>query len=61
MNSIFDLTLPSFGSRLYVVDIFKDLVTVSRELMDNTTPANTVIEALYYKYSLLCHIFYCKY
>lgn len=52
-GSIFDLTLPSFGSRLYVVDIFKDLVTVSRELMDNTTPANTVIEALYYKYSLL--------
>ena len=52
-GSIFDLTLPSFGSRLYVVDIFKDLTTISREFIDNTTPANTVVDALYYKYSLL--------
>lgn len=48
-GSIFDLTLPSFGSRLYVADIFRDRM----ERQESTTPANTQVEALYYKYSLL--------
>lgn len=48
-GSIFDLTLPSFGSRLYVADIFRD--SMSRE--ETETPANTQIEAFYYKYSQL--------
>lgn len=48
-GDIFDLTLPSFGSRLYVADIFRS--SVSRE--ETQTPANTIIEALYYKFSNL--------
>ena len=46
---IFDLTLPSFGSRLYVADIFRD--SFNRE--ESQTPANTSIEAFYYKFSEL--------
>ena len=46
-GSIFDLTLPSFGSRLYVADIFRERM----EREESSTPANTQIEALYYKYS----------
>lgn len=46
-NKIFDLTLPSFGSRLYVADIFKS--TVSND--EVSTPSNTKIEANYFKYS----------
>lgn len=48
-GSVFDLTLPSFGSRLYVADIFRE--RMSRE--ESSTPANTQIEALYYVYSQL--------
>ena len=50
-GDIFDLTLPSFGSRLYVADIFKDSAALQRE--ETQTPANTKIEATYYKYSEL--------
>ena len=46
-GSIFDLTLPSFGSRLYVADIFRERM----EREESSTPANTQIEALYYVYS----------
>lgn len=48
-QSVFDLTLPSFGSRLYVADIFRN--TFSRT--EEETPANTQIDALYYKFSQL--------
>lgn len=48
-GSIFDLTLPGFGSRLYVVDIFRTVM----EREETQTPANTTIEALYYKFSTL--------
>ena len=48
-GSVFDLTLPSFGSRLYIADIFRDRM----ERAETTTPANTQVEALYYRYSLL--------
>lgn len=48
-GQIYDLTLPSFGSRLYVADIFRN--TFNRE--EEETPANTKIEALYYKFSEL--------
>ena len=50
-GDIFDLTLPSFGSRLYVADIFKNSDSLSRE--ETQTPANTKIEALYFKFSEL--------
>lgn len=46
-GDIFDLTIPSFGSRLYVADIFRE--RMNRE--EVATSANTVIEAFYYKYS----------
>lgn len=48
-GSVFDLTLPSFGSRLYIADIFRS--RMSRE--ETQTPANTIIEALYYRFSYL--------
>ena len=48
-GSIFDLTLPGFGSRLYVADIFRTVM----EREETQTPANTTIEALYYKFSTL--------
>lgn len=48
-NTVFDLTLPSFGSRLYVADIFKD----NFNRTESPTPSNTKIEALYFKYSEL--------
>lgn len=47
--SVFDLTLPNFGSRLYVADIFRE--NLERE--ETQTPSSTTVEALYYKYSLL--------
>ena len=50
-GDIFDLTLPSFGSRLYVADIFKNSATLQRT--ETQTPANTKIEATYFKYSTL--------
>lgn len=42
-NKIFDLTLPSFGSRLYVANVFQE----------GGAPENTIIQARYYKYSTL--------
>lgn len=50
-GNIFDLTIPSFGSRLYVADIFRTSATLQRE--ETQTPANTKIDALYFKYSTL--------
>lgn len=52
-GKVFDLTIPNYGSRLYVVDILgssdggriKDFIT--------ETPANTKVEAFYYKFSNL--------
>ena len=49
-KSIFDMTLPSFGSRLYVADILRTGL-VSRNNI--TVQSNVVITALWYKYSLL--------
>lgn len=51
-GNIFDLTIPSFGSRLYVADIFKD-PSLSLQREEQQTPANTKIEAFYFKYSEL--------
>ena len=48
-GDIFDLTLPNFGSRLYVADIFRERMN----RVESSTPANTVIDALFYKYSHL--------
>lgn len=48
-GDIFDLTLPSFGMRLYTPDIFRE--TFDRKATE--TPANTVISASIYKYSTL--------
>jgi hypothetical protein len=48
--AVFDLTLPSFGSRLYVADILRS-GAYKRDSID--TQANVGIKALWYKYSLL--------
>ena len=42
-GKIFDLTLPSFGSRLYVANV----------LREGGAPENTIVQARYYKYSTL--------
>jgi hypothetical protein len=47
---VYDLTLPSFGSRLYVADILR---TGAYSRSNITTQANIAIEALWFKYSLL--------
>lgn len=44
-RKIFDLTLPSFGSRIYVANVFKD--------GSGNAPSGKMIEAVYYKYSTL--------
>lgn len=46
---IFDLTLPSFGMRLYTPDIFRE--QFNRK--ETQTPSNTDIKACVYKYSTL--------
>lgn len=46
-GSVFDLTLPSFGSRLYVADVLRAGFSRTEAL----TPANTQVNALYYKFS----------
>jgi hypothetical protein len=51
-HSIFDLTLPNFGSRLYFADFYKDISgRDSEEILGMTTNAN--IQAKYFKYSEL--------
>lgn len=50
-NQIFDLTLPNFGSRLYVADILGTVGTITKDVVE--TPANTKIDALYYVFSQL--------
>lgn len=50
-NKIFDLTLPSYGSRLYVADILGNTGNITKNVVE--TPANTKIEALYYVFSQL--------
>ena len=47
---VFDLTLPSFGSRLYVADILRS-GAYKRDTI--TTQANISVEATWYVYSLL--------
>lgn len=47
---IFDLTLPSFGSRLYVADILRS-GSYKRDSIE--TQANVSVEGFWYKYSLL--------
>lgn len=46
---VFDLTLPSFGSRLYVADIFRS----EFNRVEDQTPSNTKIDAMYFKLSEL--------
>lgn len=46
---IFDLTIPSFGSRLYVADVLRSGFSRS----ESETPTNTKIEAKYFKLSEL--------
>ena len=48
--SIFDLTLPNFGSRLYVADILRSGAYKRNSI---TTQANISITALWFKYSML--------
>ncbi len=48
--AIFDLTLPSFGSRLYVADILRSGAYKRDEI---ETQANVQVQALWYVYSLL--------
>ena len=50
-GNIFDLTLPSFGSRLYVADIFKNGTDIIKDYQESTVPPNTTINAMYYKFS----------
>ena len=47
---VFDLTIPSFGSRLYVADILRDGRFSRNSIL---APSNIGVEALWYKYSLL--------
>ena len=42
-GKIFDLTLPSFGSRLYIANVFQD----------GGAPENTILQARYFKYNTL--------
>lgn len=46
---VFDLTIPSFGSRLYVADIFRN--SLSRDIV--TVSSNVKIDAFYYVFSKL--------
>ena len=48
--AVFDLTLPSFGSRLYVADILRS-GAYKRDSFE--VQANVTVKALWYKYSLL--------
>lgn len=48
-SKVFDLTLPSFSSRLYVADLFRETMDRSRV----TTETNLGLEAFYFKYSTL--------
>ena len=48
--SVFDLTLPSFGSRLYVADILRS-GAYKRDVVE--TQSNVQVSALWYVYSLL--------
>ena len=48
--SVFDMTLPSFGSRLYVADILRS-GAYKRDSIE--TQANISVQGLWYKYSLL--------
>ena len=51
-HDVFDLTLPSFGSRLYIADYYKDTVgRSSKDIIPMTTSSS--IEAHYYKLSSL--------
>jgi hypothetical protein len=47
---VFDMTLPSFGSRLYVADILRS-GAYKRDTIE--TQANVQVSALWYVYSLL--------
>lgn len=51
-GEIFDLTLPSFGSRLYVADVFKSATGIEKDFI-SSTPPNTKINATYFKFSSL--------
>lgn len=42
-KKVFDLTLPSFGSRLYIANVFQE----------GGAPENTILQARYFKYSTL--------
>jgi hypothetical protein len=50
-SAVFDLTLPSFGSRLYVADILRSGSSYSRSSFE--VQANVQVSALWYVYSLL--------
>lgn len=50
-SSVFDLTIPSFGSRLYLADILRSDVLSRRGIEE--TPANTKIQATYFKLTRL--------
>lgn len=53
-GDIFDLTLPSFGSRLYVADIFREIAGNNETGKQvSSTPIGTRIKACYYVYSSL--------
>lgn len=51
-HSVFDLTLPNFGSRLYVADFYKDTVGRSSAEIEGMT-TNSNISAVYFKYNEL--------
>ena len=51
-HSIFDLTLPGFGSRLYVANFFKDTIERSSQSVEGITE-NTTLRARYFGYSEL--------
>lgn len=48
-GQVFDMTIPSFGSRLYVADILRSNFMRA----ESNTPTNTKIEAKYFKFSEL--------
>jgi len=51
-SMVFDLTLPSFGSRLYVADILRNgMIRYSRDSVE--TQSNVSVEALWFKYNVL--------
>lgn len=51
-HKIFDLTLPSFGSRLYLANFYKDVIGRDSQEVEGITP-NAEIFAQYYGYSEL--------